>query len=398
MRTAIPPRDIAASVNAQALLRTGWAAAAVLLVLSAVILTDLASIDLVLDDLWAPFGSLGIVLVALVLLVQSPNERRGVFYLVVGFIGCFLYQWFVLRDLALYSADDVYLINRIAIVLVLVGPVGRRLISGVWWVSAGLAIATASTVLAQASAGVPIAPGWGPTIGCAVYVALIVTLDRIRVSRRYRMPDFDKLEAETTRLTGQRQLQEHAAALVHDTVLSDLDAIVHRTGALDERAVARIRRDLATLENAVAVEPLPGRVRTSSLLRDDLLEVVREAQWKGLTVEVTGDSSLDIDLDDARRSAVAGALFAALENTRKHSESTEAYVDFRATDDDLTVMIVDNGVGFDPDSVGHDRLGLKASIRGRIDRVGGTVRVWSATGAGTSVVITMARGSEEPAP
>ncbi|HRN30425.1 MAG TPA: hypothetical protein PK890_12100, partial [Terrimesophilobacter sp.] len=194
MRTAVPPRDIAATVSAQALLRTGWAAAAVLLVLSAVILVDLAAIDDNLNELWAPFGSLLIVLIFLILLAQRPNSARGTLYLVVGLIGCFLYQWFVLRDLAVYSDDDVFLINRIAITLVLVGSVGKKLITGVWWVLVGLIAATASTLLAQIAAGVPLNPGWGPTISAVVYIALIVSLDRIRVSRRYRMPDFDKLE------------------------------------------------------------------------------------------------------------------------------------------------------------------------------------------------------------
>ncbi|HRQ00488.1 MAG TPA: hypothetical protein PK781_08520 [Terrimesophilobacter sp.] len=391
MRTAVPPRDIAATVSAQALLRTGWAAAAVLLVLSAVILVDLAAIDDNLNELWAPFGSLLIVLIFLILLAQRPNSARGTLYLVVGLIGCFLYQWFVLRDLAVYSDDDVFLINRIAITLVLVGSVGKKLITGVWWVLVGLIAATASTLLAQIAAGVPLNPGWGPTISAVVYIALIVSLDRIRVSRRYRMPDFDKLEVETTRLTGQRQLQEHAAALVHDTVLSDLDAIAHRTGPLDDRATGRIRRDLAALESAVLGDSDHGREHNPSRLRDDLLEVVRDAQWKGLTVEVTGDSSLQIDLDDNRREAVSGALYAALENTLRHAESSGAYVDFRSTDTEFTVMIVDNGVGFDPDSVGADRLGLRGSIHGRIQAVGGHVRVWSATGAGTSVVVTVPR-------
>lgn len=391
MRTAVPPRDIAATVSAQALLRTGWAAAAMLLVLSVVILIDLAAIDRVLDELWAPFGSLVIVLVALVLLALKPNWTRGVFYLGVGFIGGFLYQWLVLRDLAAYSEDDVFLINRIAIALVLVGSVGTKLITGVWWVLAGLAAATSSTLLAQFATGLPLSPGWGPTIAAVVYIALIVSLDRIRVSRRYRMPDFDKLEVETTRLTGQRQLQEHAAALVHDTVLSDLDAIAHRTGPLDERATSRIRRDVATLEAAVLDDTDEERNRESSRVRDDLLEVVREAQWKGLTVEITGDNSLDIELDDARRNAVSGALFAALENTLNHSQSSEAYVDFRSTDTEFTVMIVDSGIGFDPERVASDRLGMRQSIHGRIEAVGGTVRVWSAAGAGTSVVVTVPR-------
>lgn len=391
MRAAVPPRDFAATVSAKALLRTGWAAAGVLLVLSVVILIDLAAIDAVLDDLWAPFGALGIILVGLVLVALKPDRARGTFYLVVGFIGSFLYQWLVLRDLSLYSVDDVYLINRVAIALVLVGPVGRRLIGGVWWVTAGLLAGTASTLLAQLTAGVPLNPGWGPTIAFLVYTALIVALDRIRVTRRYRMPDFEKLEAETYRLTGQRQLQEHAAALIHDTVLADLDALAHRTGALDERAVNRIRRDVATLRDAIDAGIAERETRASTLLRDDLLDVVREAQWRGLTVEVTGGDNLGVELDDERRSALAGALHAALDNTRKHSRSSEAHVDFRATENELTVMIVDNGVGFDPDTVRADRLGLKTSVYGRITAVGGAVRLWSATGAGTSLVITVPR-------
>ena len=77
MRTAVPPRDIAATVSAQALLRTGWAAAAVLLVLSAVMLVDLAAIDNVFDDLWAPFGSIIIMIVALVLVAEQPKIGRA---------------------------------------------------------------------------------------------------------------------------------------------------------------------------------------------------------------------------------------------------------------------------------------------------------------------------------
>src|SRR5690606_28292230 len=116
MRTAVPPRDVAATVSAQSLLRTGWAGATVMIVLSVVILIDLSARDSSLDDLWAPFGSLGIVLFALALLIARPSPDRGAFYLGIGFLGCCLYQWFVLRDFAHFPSDDVYLINRVAIV------------------------------------------------------------------------------------------------------------------------------------------------------------------------------------------------------------------------------------------------------------------------------------------
>lgn len=395
MRVVVPPRDVAATVSAQALLRTGWAAAAALIVFSVIVLIDLSARDSSFDELWGPFGSLGIVLFALVLLIERPGRERGAFYLTVGFIGCFLYQWFVLRDFSSFPSDDVFLINRVAIALVLVGPVGTKLIGGIWWVISGLALATASTLLAQWTAGMPLDPGWGPTIGCGVYIALIVLLDRIRLSRRFRMPDFDKLEAETARLAGQRQLQEHVTALVHDTVLADLDAVAHRSGPLDERAVGRIRRDLGVLDTASTPDTEPDAALATTRLRDELLAVIRDAQWRGLTVEVTGGDSLSVELSDLGREAVLGALFAALENTLKHSESSEAYVDFRATDDDFTVMVVDNGVGFNPDTVADDRLGLRNSIHRRVESVGGTVRLWSAAGAGTSVIVSLPRSDAE---
>lgn len=391
MRVAVPPRDVAATVTAQALLRTGWASATVLIVLSVVILVDLSARDHQLDELWGPFGALGIVLVALVFLIAEPSRGRGVFYLSIGFVGCFLYQWFVLDDFAEFPSDSVYLVNRVAMVLVLVGPVGTRFVGGIWWALSGLALATASTLLAQWATGMPLEPGWGPTIACVVYIALILVLQRIRVSQRFRMPDFDKLEAETVRLTGQRQLQEHATALVHDTVLADLDAVSQRVGALDERSVGRIRRDLEVLETAADGAVPTDASSVSSRLRDELLTVIHEVQWRGLTVEVTGGDSLSIELADLSREAVAGALFAALENTLDHSESTEAYVDFRTTEQDFTVMVVDNGVGFNPDEIPSDRLGLRNSIRRRVEGVGGTVRVWSARGAGTSIVVSVPR-------
>ena len=52
-------------------------------------------------------------------------------------------------------------------------------------------------------------------------------------------------------------------------------------------------------------------------------------------------------------------------------------------------MIVDHGVGFGPEDVASDRFGLRASMVSRIEAHGGTVRVWSRPGSGTSVLISM---------
>jgi len=53
------------------------------------------------------------------------------------------------------------------------------------------------------------------------------------------------------------------------------------------------------------------------------------------------------------------------------------------------VMVIDSGSGFVEQSVGGDRLGLRQSIRGRIEGVGGSVQVWTTPGVGTSVSLTV---------
>ena len=52
-------------------------------------------------------------------------------------------------------------------------------------------------------------------------------------------------------------------------------------------------------------------------------------------------------------------------------------------------MVVDNGRGFEPQTVADDRLGLRSSVTDRIRAHGGSVRVWSTPGHGTSVLLSV---------
>jgi signal transduction histidine kinase len=54
---------------------------------------------------------------------------------------------------------------------------------------------------------------------------------------------------------------------------------------------------------------------------------------------------------------------------------------------DVSVMVVDTGRGFDTADVAPDRFGLRGSVDRRIDEIGGTVKVFSTVGRGTSIVI-----------
>ena len=64
-----------------------------------------------------------------------------------------------------------------------------------------------------------------------------------------------------------------------------------------------------------------------------------------------------------------------------------AELDLGATDDVVSIVVTDNGTGFDPSMIAEDRLGLRASVIDRIRSIGGTTRIWSTPGEGTSIVM-----------
>jgi signal transduction histidine kinase len=58
----------------------------------------------------------------------------------------------------------------------------------------------------------------------------------------------------------------------------------------------------------------------------------------------------------------------------------------------VNVFVRDRGAGFDPDAVPDDRHGLTDSVRGRMARHGGAVRLRTRPGEGTEVHLCMPVG------
>lgn len=78
-------------------------------------------------------------------------------------------------------------------------------------------------------------------------------------------------------------------------------------------------------------------------------------------------------------------------------------------DERVEVFVKDRGPGFDPDRVAPDRMGVRESILGRMERHGGHAEVRTAPGEGTEVRLTARRAAaarggpaaarpEQPAP
>ncbi|MEG2886924.1 MAG: hypothetical protein RR853_07340 [Aurantimicrobium sp.] len=72
-----------------------------------------------------------------------------------------------------------------------------------------------------------------------------------------------------------------------------------------------------------------------------------------------------------------------------HSGQSAVEVVILPAGDNLAVTVIDGGVGFDVDAVPEDRMGIKLSVRNRIESVGGSIRIWSDTGQGTAVMLQL---------
>jgi signal transduction histidine kinase len=73
----------------------------------------------------------------------------------------------------------------------------------------------------------------------------------------------------------------------------------------------------------------------------------------------------------------------ALANVRKHAAARQVIVLLEYADDVVRLAVADDGAGFDPQAA-HSGYGLQ-SMQDRVQQVGGTVRVTSASGKGTEI-------------
>ena len=126
-----------------------------------------------------------------------------------------------------------------------------------------------------------------------------------------------------------------------------------------------------------------------------MYRAIDRSRDRGLVVDITGDKEALARLAPEQDRELGLAVQQCLVNVLLHAGIASAEVVIDADDENVSVMVLDAGSGFMEADTGSDRLGLSQSVRKRIERLGGTVVIWSRPGAGTSVLLTLPAG---PAP
>ncbi|MCS4276651.1 signal transduction histidine kinase [Mycetocola sp. BIGb0189] len=198
----------------------------------------------------------------------------------------------------------------------------------------------------------------------------------------------------------EREAQRHRdARLLHDTVLATLTLLAHSGRGVDENALrAQAASDGKLLERLRTGEEVHPQASGDYLLTtteasapDYELKLLRERfERAGLTVAIHGSANLSAYTHSGQ--AILLALAEALENVRRHAGVSTADVTLSETDTVVRAVVTDSGVGFDPNAERDpNRLGMSESIIGRVGEVGGTARVFSAPGAGTTIMLEVPR-------
>ncbi len=178
------------------------------------------------------------------------------------------------------------------------------------------------------------------------------------------------------------------AAHLHDSVLQTL-ALIQRSAG-DPATVSRLaraqERDLRSwlyAEESTDESSLAGALRSAAAEIEDV---------HGVTVDVVAVG--DCELDEPLRPVVQ-ATREAVTNAAKHAGTGRVDVYAEVDDRTVSVFVRDRGVGFDADAVPEDRMGVRNSIVGRMERHGGSASVRSTPGEGTEVRLSLPNRSGE---
>ena len=278
-------------------------------------------------------------------------------------------------------------VSSVAPVLV-VGPRRQVLLAAAF----GLTLACVALVTVSANGSVlPIALtvcGWAALSLGGWWIAVSVprVLHRIAAIGRAHQAERHASELEAQRRQGAR--------LLHDTVLATLTLLAHSGVGVSPAALRQQSADDARLLRLLRLGGLPTPSRsgvytlepaTSSMLGSTLESVKQRFGRMGLDVDWHGSGQVLLPSDVLDSFLLA--LGECLENVRRHSGVTRA--DVTISDDDTTVraMVTDAGKGFDISAVGTERLGFAESVVARLRDVGGTARLFSSPGSGTTVVL-----------
>jgi signal transduction histidine kinase len=199
-------------------------------------------------------------------------------------------------------------------------------------------------------------------------------------------------------LSAQEEERRSISRELHDEVGQSLSALLMEAG----NAAARVSPDSSEIRRHVEsikrlAEASVQVIRNMSLLlRPSMLDdlgLVPALEWQarevfkrtGLRVQVTADENAS-ELPDEHKTCIYRVVQEALHNCARHAAAHNVSVEVREQPSQIVLTVEDDGRGFDARRVRG--LGL-VGMEERVHHLGGTLRVKSRPGAGTTIAVVL---------
>ena len=342
--------------------------------------------------MWAGFlvGFPGFVLWRLMFTPLSPLSAS--LYILFLSATLVLATWAVLATMPDVESTLFLPFSLLGFALVTACGVAARAQDRVVWATLGFIAANLSLFIGAALAGKPFEFDLRLLVGFVVVLAAVIATPRLLISNKRFQITFDQ-SAESVATDAERLENTRAvAARLHDTLLANLAVIgATKPGMLQDPVREAIETQLALFETSdfsIRTVQTSAAIKSSTEL-ERLMAVITQAESRGLTVNLGGDPSAVALLSEERVDALTSALAQCLTNVHLHSGQNAVEVVILPAGANLAVTIIDGGQGFDVESVPEDRMGLKLSVKDRIEQSGGRVRLWSNHGQGTAVMLQL---------
>jgi signal transduction histidine kinase len=202
---------------------------------------------------------------------------------------------------------------------------------------------------------------------------LAIVEERERIAKDLHDGVIQSIYAVGLSLEDLPEVLEENTAEAHERIDRAIDAL-HMTIRDIRNFIMGLRPELLDQHDLVgSLQALAEEVRLNSMVE----------------VETSIDAAAAASLPEHARAPVFHITREALSNVVRHSQATRASVVLRREGATVRLEINDNGAGFDPAEERESTHQGLTNMAGRAGRHGGNLRVESAAGAGTRIIVTL---------
>ncbi|MCM4169720.1 Photosystem I assembly protein Ycf3 [Arenibacter antarcticus] len=249
-------------------------------------------------------------------------------------------------------------------------------------------------------------------------VLILVMLDQRRKNQKLRFEQaqqktnqeiFNLLLAQNKKVEEGKQLEKkRISEELHDGILgqmlgirliltglnnkSDNESVLKRSELL--KKLQHLEEEIRTISHELS-KASQENIHNFILSVEELLQTIRDSSKMHCNFRYDDDIDWDQLTADIRIN-IYRIVQESLQNCIKHAQATKVEVVFESCDEQIKIIVTDNGIGFNTKK-GKRGIGLK-NINSRLDKLKGTLKLNSQVGKGTEIIITIPKVNKQAAP